>query len=118
MKKFDLAGMNYFELDIHSIHIKKASLVIRAINHGLRQHMLKLIHENGRISVTQIYNKLDLVQSVASQHLAILRKAALVNTERQAKHVFYSVNYQKLNEIYSLSSSLLKSIPLRTPQPL
>ena len=63
------------ELKIDVLTLKKAALVLRAVNHKLRQQILKLIHQKGRITVTEIYVKLRLEQSVASQHLAILRKA-------------------------------------------
>ena len=53
--------------------LKKAALVLRALNHKLRQQLLKLIEEEKKITVTEIYVRLRLEQSVASQHLAILR---------------------------------------------
>ncbi|HMW27776.1 MAG TPA: ArsR family transcriptional regulator, partial [Ferruginibacter sp.] len=40
-----------------------------------------------------------LEQSVASQHLAILRKAGIVSTEREGKFIYYMVNYKRLDEI-------------------
>lgn len=62
------------------LHLKKAALVLRAMNHKLRQQMIKLLDENERMTVTEIYVKLKLEQSVASQHLAILRRAGIVVT--------------------------------------
>ncbi|MDB5252698.1 MAG: helix-turn-helix transcriptional regulator, partial [Flaviaesturariibacter sp.] len=70
------------ELKIDVLTLKKAALVLRAVNHKLRQQILKLIHQKGKITVTEIYVKLRLEQSVASQHLAILRKAGFVTTIR------------------------------------
>lgn len=96
------------ELKIDPIQLKKAALIFRAINHKLRQQIIKFIHQNGRITVTQIYVKLRLEQSVASQHLAILRKAGFVTTERDGKFIFYSVNHDRLNEIHKVAYELLK----------
>ena len=84
-------------VDLHNV--KKAALVLRAINHKLRQQILKLIDENSRMTVTEIYVKLRLEQSVASQHLAILRKAGFVKTERDGKFIYYSVNNDRLEEL-------------------
>ena len=75
-------------LHIESVEVKKAALVFRAINHPLRQQMLSLIHRNARMTVTDIYCKLRLEQSVVSQHLAILRKAGFVATQRGGKFIF------------------------------
>jgi DNA-binding transcriptional ArsR family regulator len=84
-------------LDYHAL--KKAAMVLRALNHKLRQQLLKLIEEEKKITVTEIYVRLRLEQSVASQHLAILRKAGIVNTERDGKFIFYTVNYKRIDEI-------------------
>src|ERR1043165_5271069 len=63
-------------------NIKKVSLILRSVNHKLRQKILMLIDDHQKITVTEIYVKLRLEQPVASQHLAILRKAGFVVTER------------------------------------
>lgn len=94
-------------LKVDLLNVKKASLVLRAINHKLRQQILKLIDENGRITVTEIYVKLRLEQSVASQHLSILRKAGFVNTERDGKYIYYTVNAQRIQELNNFVESLL-----------
>jgi DNA-binding transcriptional ArsR family regulator len=95
------------ELAIESLQIKKAALIFRAINHPLRRQMLQLLHENARMTVTEIYIKLRLEQSVASQHLAILRKAGMVNTEREGKFIFYSVNYQRLKQVHQTAGNII-----------
>ena len=95
------------DLVILSADLKKAAQFYRAINHKLRQEMIRLLHKNGKMDVTQIYVKLKLVQSVASQHLAILRNANLVLTEREGKKIFYSVNYQQIRELHSFAQQLL-----------
>jgi DNA-binding transcriptional ArsR family regulator len=93
-------------VDYHSI--KKASLILRSVNHKLRQQILELINENGRMTVTEIYIKLRLEQSVASQHLAILRKTNIVKTVREGKFIWYSVNHNRLIAVEKFASDLLK----------
>jgi len=95
------------ELKIEMLQLKKAALILRAINHKLRQQILKLIHQNGKMTVTEIYVQLRLEQSVASQHLAILRKAGFVNTIRDGKFIHYSVNHNRLAEVHQFSQQLL-----------
>ena len=96
------------ELRIDVIQLKKAALILRAVNHKLRQQIMKLIHQNGKMTVTEIYVKLRLEQSVASQHLAILRKAGFVNTLRDGKFIYYSVSYARLDQVHSIVHELLK----------
>lgn len=98
---------NSNSLKVDLLNVKKASLVLRAINHKLRQQILKLIDETGKITVTEIYVKLRLEQSVASQHLSILRKAGFVNTERDGKFIYYTVNTARIEELNNFVESLL-----------
>jgi DNA-binding transcriptional ArsR family regulator len=94
------------ELEINILEIRKAALIFRAINHRLRQDILKLIHKSGKITVTELYRKMNLEQSVASQHLAILRTAGFVKTERDRRFVFYMVNYKSLEFVEEQSKKL------------
>ena|SRR2546421_9142726 len=96
------------ELKIDVLQLKKAALILRAINHKLRQQILRLIHQNGKMTVTEIYVKLRLEQSVASQHLAILRKAGYVQTVRDGKFIYYSLNEDRLNQVHTIIYELLK----------
>jgi DNA-binding transcriptional ArsR family regulator len=49
-----------------------------------------------------------LDQSATSQHLGVLRKAGFVTTERDGKNIYYSINYQRLEELNSCAEKLLK----------
>ncbi|MEI6582114.1 MAG: metalloregulator ArsR/SmtB family transcription factor [Chitinophagia bacterium] len=89
------------------VHTKKAALILRSINHKLRQQIIKLLDESQKMTVTEIYVKLRLEQSVASQHLAILRRAGIVTTSRDGKFIYYSVNYQRLAEVVRFVESLV-----------
>ncbi len=86
-------------LKINYHNLKKAALVLRALNHKLRQQILTLIETEKKITVTEIYVRLRLEQSVASQHLAILRRAGIVTTQRDGKFIYYTVNYKRIEEI-------------------
>ncbi len=98
---------NFSSVNVDLYNLKKAAMVLRAINHKLRQQILKLIDENGKMTVTEIYVKLRLEQSVASQHLAILRKAGFVKTERDGKFIYYSVSTERLEELNKFIKDLV-----------
>ena len=86
--------------------LKKAAGVLRAVNHKLRQSMVKLLEDHGKMTVTEIYVKLRLEQSVASQHLAILRHANVVKTDRDGKFIYYSLNEERIAELAELVEEL------------
>jgi DNA-binding transcriptional ArsR family regulator len=104
----DPPAENGTALKIDQISLKKAALILRAINHKLRQQVLKLLNDNHRMTVTEIYIQLRLEQSVASQHLAILRKAGFVKTERDGKFIYYTVNHERIAELNKFVHDLLK----------
>jgi DNA-binding transcriptional ArsR family regulator len=76
--------------------LKKAALTLRALNHKVRQQILNLIHEKGEITVSEIYAKLKLEQSLTSSYLAVLRRANIVKTRREGQSIHYSVNYDHI----------------------
>lgn len=95
------------ELKIDTLDIKKSAIILRAVNHKLRQVMLKYIGEKGQVTVTEIFEHLLLEQAVASQQLAILRKTGFVKTKREGKFIYYSVNRQRLLDLNKFVSDLL-----------
>jgi DNA-binding transcriptional ArsR family regulator len=94
------------EIQLDYADLRKAVLVLRAVNHKLRQRIIDLLEESDTMTVTDIYIKLRLEQSVASQHLAILRRAGVVITERQGKFIYYSLDRNRLAQISQLVEDL------------
>ncbi len=94
------------DIQLDYAELRKAVLVLRAVNHKLRQRIIDLLEENQKMTVTDIYIKLRLEQSVASQHLAILRRAGVVATDRQGKFIYYSLDADRLNQISRLVEEL------------
>ncbi len=93
------ANLNYAKL-------RKAVLALRAVNHRLRQDIIEFLQDREQTTVTDIYIKLRIEQSVASQHLAILRRAEIVNTTRDGKFIYYALNEDKLVMIAGLVGQL------------
>ena len=88
-------------------HLKKSSLILRALNHKLRQQLIVLLDEHRKMTVTEMFVKLRLEQSVVSQHLATLRRAQIVIAKKEGKYVFYSVNYKRIQEINNFVEHLV-----------
>ncbi|MDB5283738.1 MAG: regulatory protein ArsR [Bacteroidota bacterium] len=84
---------------INTKQLDSASSVVRALAHPLRMKILSFIDANRKINVNKIYKSLKVEQSIASQHLRIMRDDGLVKAERKGKFIFYTVNYRKLGQI-------------------
>jgi DNA-binding transcriptional ArsR family regulator len=85
---------------------KDAAKSFRALNHDLRQSLLQLIGETPR-TVTELYVLLNIEQAVCSQHLAVLRKAALVSTKRDGKYITYYLDETRLQQLMKISDEIL-----------
>lgn len=96
-------------LPLNPQHIRKTAVILRAINHPLRQQILQIIFSKQKITVTELYIALRLEQSVASQHLAILRRAGFVKTHRNGKFIQYSVSEKKIESLEQLIGTFLSA---------
>ncbi len=71
-------------------HCQQAVGVLRALAN--EQRLMVLCHlVPAPLSVGQLNERVRLSQSALSQHLAVLRTAGMVRTERQAQTVYYSL---------------------------
>ncbi len=91
---------------VNATDLDKSLAMVRAIRHPLRQRMLQYMHEQGEMTVTDLYIKLRMEQSLVSQHLALLRQAGLVKTRREGKFIFYAVNYERLEHMSGIFAQL------------
>jgi DNA-binding transcriptional ArsR family regulator len=91
-------------MQLNQTALKKAIDTLRAVKHPLRQQIINKIESEGSINVTQLIASFDLVQSVVSQQLAILRNAELVIAKRDGKQVNYSINLERIELINNLIS--------------
>ena len=77
---------------LKELDLEKAYTLCHAMNHPLRYGIVQLLDQNKELTVTQIYFKLRISQSIASQHLAVLRQAGIVTSRKEGKQVFYVLN--------------------------
>jgi len=102
------AGVQTFRGDIIIEYpvLKRAALVLMAASHPLRKKIINLLDEKKKLPVTDICVKLRENQSVISQHLAVLRKAGIVNAEKNGKFVFYTLNRNRIADIANFVEKL------------
>jgi len=79
--------------------LRSSTDVLRALAHPLRLDLINFIRSSGWVSVQNIYQSLDIEQSLTSQHLRILRRAGLVDTQRHGKHVQYRVVNERYEQV-------------------
>lgn len=64
---------------------------MRTLGHATRLKLVEALLDGGEMAVGELDGRTGVGQPALSQQLAILRKAGLVHTRREAKQVYYSV---------------------------
>lgn len=70
--------------------------LMRALAHPLRLKILEFLDQHKNIQVNQIYNTLKIEQSIASQHLRILKNAGVLIADKEGKFMHYTIDYQRV----------------------
>jgi ArsR family transcriptional regulator, arsenate/arsenite/antimonite-responsive transcriptional repressor len=70
-------------------------LFAKALADDTRQKIMRLCCCQ-KLSVGEIVEQLNVTQPTVSHHLAILRKAGLVNVSEEGKQTFYSLNQEAI----------------------
>lgn len=79
--------------------------LLSTLMHPKRLDIIHLLHHQPNTSVSKISSSLDIKQSLASQHLHNLRLHELLRTKRKGRHIYYRINYDRLDRI---AGALLK----------
>ena len=82
----------------HSVPLDEAAELMRVMGHPIRLALIEAIG-NQELSVGEIETVTAVAQPTLSQQLAVLRKADMVTTRRQAKQIFYRLNPARLESI-------------------
>lgn len=72
---------------------------LRSIAHPMRIAIIEMLDNNQKLSVTEIYQNLNIEQAAASHHLNILKNNKVLVSKRDGKKIFYSLKSQTLTEI-------------------
>jgi DNA-binding transcriptional ArsR family regulator len=89
-------------------NIDAVKKVMGALQHKNRQRILLFILKHPNCKVKQIYDHFAVSQSIASQQLAILREAGIVQYQRDGKNILYNVDMELLQSIEEYCGCLLK----------
>ncbi|MCB2208343.1 MAG: metalloregulator ArsR/SmtB family transcription factor [Bacteroidetes bacterium] len=86
-------------IDINVSKLELAASKLRAISHPMRIAIIDLLAQGEKLSVTEIYEALDIEQATASHHLNILKNKNVLVSKREGKKIFYSLKNMTLTEI-------------------
>ncbi len=84
-------------LDLQKLEMAASKL--RAMAHPMRIAIIDLLSANKKLTVTEIYERLNIEQASASHHLNILKNKGLLESKRDGKMILYSLKASELTNV-------------------
>lgn len=81
--------------------LEKAAFVLKTIAHPLRLGVVQLLGCHERLTVTEICDRMECEQSLASHHLNIMKLKGVLKSERAGKNIYYSLDLPEVLPIIS-----------------
>lgn len=88
--------------------LMKASFLYEAAIHPMRQQLLSILTEEKRLSAKAMADILFLEEETCIQQLSILCGAGLLFRQPDAGEVYYTVDSEKLQQLYDCAEALLQ----------
>ena len=70
-----------------------------ALSDPTRRGIIELLASSGQMSATDIYDNFSMSKPAVSQHLKVLRDAALVEIKKSAQRHLYSLNTKTMDRL-------------------
>jgi ArsR family transcriptional regulator, arsenate/arsenite/antimonite-responsive transcriptional repressor len=84
--------------------------VLQALAHPARLEVVAHIAARGPLCVCHLHEDLDYSQPTLSKHLSVLRKAGLVESRREGRWVYYTINEDTLDAAHGYLEDLKASM--------
>lgn len=85
--------------------LNEGTETLRAIAHPMRIAIIDVLHKKRNMTVTEIFEQLDIEQAIASHHLRILKSKNVVDVKRDGKNSIY---YLTDHDYYTIVEILTK----------
>ncbi len=86
--------------------LDKSAETLKVLAHPIRLAIIDILLQNEKLSVTDIYEILEIEQSVASYHLKNLRMVNIVSSNRTGTKIFYTITNKEIQEIFKNITNL------------
>lgn len=77
---------------------EKSAYFFKCFSHQSRNELLRLLQENGEMSVEALAESIDISASTVSRHLSLLKMQGIVELRTESPSHYYSVNSEAIIE--------------------
>ncbi|MEM7373199.1 MAG: metalloregulator ArsR/SmtB family transcription factor [Bacteroidota bacterium] len=79
--------------------LKKVARLLKTVGHPARLMIIDLLLDHHKLPVKEIFQAVDISQSNASQHLKALEEIGILVSERDGKHIMYSIDNPLIRQL-------------------
>ena len=80
--------------------------VCKTLSHAKRLEILSILRDN-ELGVGDIVNKMKIPKANVSQHLAVMRKAGILDSRRDGLNIYYCISNPKVTKACDLMREVL-----------
>lgn len=102
-------GAGFLSASARPLYEVKAGL-FKGVAHPVRVRILELLAGGAEVSVGELLADTGLEASHLSQHLAVLRRHSLVQSERRGSQVYYRIAFVEVAELLHAARRLLTAV--------
>lgn len=96
-----MRNINPYTFDEQETINRRSAQILRAMAHPVRLRLIMLL-SSIEMSVTGLQDQLEIPQAVVSHHLAVLRRAGIVQTRTIKTSVLYRLTDERIAEAAEL----------------
>ncbi|MEM6765680.1 MAG: metalloregulator ArsR/SmtB family transcription factor [Bacteroidota bacterium] len=94
-----MAGMGELIIGTDESKLKRMARMMKTVGHSQRLKIIDLLQERGTLTVKEIYEKVGISQSNASQHLKALEDIEVLTSKRVGKNICYSIQNHEVLQL-------------------
>lgn len=79
--------------------LRIAGLVFPAAEHKLRLSLLEFIQKRDKVTLKEAASGTNIEEGILARHFAILRRAGILMSQREAKDIYYMIDYERIHAI-------------------
>ena len=83
--------MSSIKVRVEQKKLERAAYVLKCVAHPVRISVIDLLEQKQRLSVSELQEALNIEQSLLSHHLINMRDKGVLETQREGKHIYYSL---------------------------
>ncbi len=86
-------------ITLSAVKLEQMASKLKAIAHPTRIAIIEMLSGEKCLSVTEIYITLDIEQAAASHHLNIMKNKGILDSRREGKKIYYSLQNEALADV-------------------